>query len=114
MSKTRGGDFGGYGAGGRVTLSVVTDRATLSGDSSSFSVTLVAIWEMNAVGDLGCSDTLRAACLVGTSGIRSLLGSVIEVLVYCSIRGDGSFFFGAMLVINMSAKCSMYIVALGK
>ena len=69
MSKTRGGGFGGYGAGGRVALSVVTDRATLSGDSSSFSVTLVAILEMAAGGDLGCSDTLRAACLVGTSGI---------------------------------------------
>ena len=34
--------------------------------------------------------------------------------MYFSIRGDGSFFFGAMLVINMSAKCSMSIVALGK
>ena len=48
-----------------------------------------------------------------SGGLGCSVGASIGVLVSCSIGGEGSCYFGDLLVLNISASCSISVVALG-
>ena len=113
VSKICGGGLGGYGAGGRGTLSVDTGGATPGGDGISFSSTLVYTGVVYSGGNLGYSGTLGAAFLMGVGGLGCSVCSAIGLLVHCSVGGYGSCYFGAVLVLNVAANFSIEVEALG-
>ena len=50
---------------------------------------------------------------MGSVGIGCSVGAALGVLVPCSVGGDGFCCYGAVLVLNISANCSIAVVALG-
>ena len=113
VSAIRGGSFGGYGVGGKNTLSVGTRGATLGGDGVSCYIKLGDSGVAPSAGDSGYSGTLGSACSVGADGLGCPVGAVIGLSVPCYVGGGGLCCSGAMLVLKMSANFPTTVVDLG-
>ena len=107
------GSFGGYGDGGKISLSVGTRGTTLGGDRFHCSITFGSARVLPPGRDPGCYVTFRDACSVGEGGMGCSVGAAIEVSVTCSYGGDGFGCYVAALVLKISANCSTSVLALG-